>query len=55
MMARGCMRNPSRTALFVLVGGRVVVGTPKTHKRRVVPFPAFLGPERPEIRETLLL
>jgi hypothetical protein len=26
----------------VLVGGRVVAGTPKTHKRRVVPFPAFL-------------
>ncbi|ANJ25716.1 tyrosine-type recombinase/integrase [Agromyces aureus] len=27
----------------VLVGGKVVVGTPKTHKRRAVPFPAFLG------------
>lgn len=26
----------------VLVGGKVVVGTPKTHKRRVVPFPGFL-------------
>ncbi|MFF2389127.1 tyrosine-type recombinase/integrase [Agromyces sp. NPDC058104] len=27
----------------VLVGGKVVVGTPKTHKRRAVPFPAFLS------------
>lgn len=25
----------------VLTGGRVVIGTPKTHKRRVVPFPRF--------------
>lgn len=26
----------------VLVAGEVVVGTPKSHKRRVVPFPSFL-------------
>jgi len=25
------------------VGGKVIFGTPKTHKRRVVPFPAFLA------------
>jgi integrase len=28
----------------VLVRGHVIVGTPKTHKRRSVPFPAFLAP-----------
>ena len=25
------------------VGGRIVVGTPKTHERRSVPYPAFLS------------
>lgn len=25
------------------VGGKVIFGTPKTHKLRVVPFPAFLA------------
>ena len=29
----------------VLVRGEVLVGTPKTHKRRSVPFPAFLSSE----------
>ena len=29
----------------VEVGGAIVVGTPKTHKRRSVAFPAFLGDE----------
>jgi integrase len=29
----------------VLVRGEVIVGTPKTHKRRSVPFPAFLSAE----------
>jgi integrase len=29
----------------VTVGAELVVGTPKTHKRRSVPFPAFLAPE----------
>lgn len=29
----------------VLVRGEVIVGTPKTHKRRSVPYPAFLAPE----------
>ncbi|THG32866.1 tyrosine-type recombinase/integrase [Naasia lichenicola] len=28
----------------VLVKGEVIIGTPKTHKRRSVPFPAFLVP-----------
>ncbi|THG31138.1 site-specific integrase [Naasia lichenicola] len=28
----------------VLVKGEVIIGTPKTHKRRSVPFPAFLLP-----------
>lgn len=27
----------------VSIGGRIVVGTPKTHERRSVPFPAFLS------------
>jgi len=27
----------------VSVGGRIVVGTPKTHERRSVPYPAFLS------------
>ena len=27
----------------VLVKGEVIIGTPKTYKRRSVPFPAFLG------------
>jgi len=35
-------RRLSVSVNAVLVGGKVVVGTPKTHKRRVVPFPAFL-------------
>jgi integrase len=26
----------------VSIGGRIVVGTPKTHERRSVPYPAFL-------------
>ena len=25
------------------VGGKIVVGTPKSHKKRSVPFPAFLS------------
>jgi integrase len=29
----------------VLVGGRIHVGTPKSHEARSVPFPAFLSPE----------
>lgn len=28
----------------VLAGGKLHVGTPKTHRKRTVPFPAFLGP-----------
>jgi len=28
----------------VSVRGKIVVGTPKTHERRSVPYPAFLGP-----------
>ena len=28
----------------VSIGGRIVVGTPKTHERRSVPYPAFLSP-----------
>jgi integrase len=28
----------------VFVKGKIIVGTPKTHKRRSVPFPAFLTP-----------
>jgi integrase len=28
----------------VLVRGQIVIGTPKTYKRRSVPYPAFLGP-----------
>lgn len=35
-------RRLSVSVNAVLVGGKVVVGTPKTHKRREVPFPAFL-------------
>ncbi|MGW4928652.1 tyrosine-type recombinase/integrase [Agromyces sp. NPDC004153] len=35
-------RRLSVSVNAVRVGGQVVVGTPKTHKRRVVPFPAFL-------------
>ncbi|WP_158437677.1 hypothetical protein [Naasia lichenicola] len=27
-----------------MVKGEVIIGTPKTHKRRFVPFPAFLVP-----------
>lgn len=35
-------RRLSVSVNAVLVGGKIVLGTPKTHKRRVVPFPAFL-------------
>lgn len=40
--------NPLRRRLNVVqnaveVGGRIEVGTPKTHKKRTVPFPAFLA------------
>jgi integrase len=35
-------RRLSVSVNAVLVGGKVVVGTPKTHKRRIVPFPGFL-------------
>lgn len=35
-------RRLSVSVNAVLVGGKVVLGTPKTHKRRAVPFPAFL-------------
>jgi integrase len=35
----------------VNVGGRIVVGTPKTHKRRSVPFPAFLAEELAKLCE----
>ncbi|WP_401000969.1 tyrosine-type recombinase/integrase [Agromyces sp. GXQ0307] len=36
-------RRLSVSVNAVRVGGQVVVGTPKTHKRRVVPFPGFLA------------
>lgn len=36
-------RRISVSVNAVLVGGKVVLGTPKTHKRRVVPFPTFLA------------
>ncbi|WP_338014670.1 tyrosine-type recombinase/integrase [Agromyces mariniharenae] len=35
-------RRLSVSVNAVLVGGKVVIGTPKTHKRRVVPFPRFM-------------
>lgn len=34
--------NVARNAVYV--SGKVVVGTPKTHEKRAVPFPAFLVP-----------
>jgi integrase len=33
----------------VNVGGEIIVGTPKTHKRRSVPFPRFLADELAEL------
>jgi integrase len=44
-------RRISVSVNAVLVGGKVVLGTPKTHKRRTVPFPAFLSAPMTQLSE----